>query len=81
MLLSKIFENFSKLRYNSEYNNLHRWCHPMMESYKGCTHDKILKKIDFANYDNSACLNHKPKNNIDSKGINTPQLHINYMSN
>ncbi len=81
MLLNKILESFTKLRYNSGYNNLHRWCHPGMETYKGCTQDKILKKIDFANYDNSACSNHNLKNNIDPRVINTTPQYINLTSN
>ncbi len=79
MFLSKIIDNLLKIGPKAGYNNLHRWCHPRMENYKGCTQDKILKKIDFANYDNSACFNIKTQNNINVK--NTPQEYINYMSN
>ena len=39
---------------NTGFNNLHRWCHPKMENYTGCTHDIFLRKIDFANLDNSS---------------------------
>lgn len=61
MFLNKIIESLAKLNPKKGFNNLHRWCHPMMENYKGCTQDKIFKKIDFANYDNSACLIIKKK--------------------
>ncbi len=47
-MFKKIFSIL--FRENNVIYNLHRWCHPLL---KGCSNEVILKKIDFANMDNS----------------------------
>lgn len=91
-LISRIFNNFSKILYSPEqYKHLGRWCHPGIPN---CTQDVLLRKIDFANSDNNLCNKNKknfvtvkiPFHKLDIYDINntknyTPQEYIDAMHN
>ncbi len=90
--ISNIMDKISKNLYSSEsYKNLGRWCHLGIPN---CTHDVLLRKIDFANSDNNFCNKKSqsfvttkiPLHKLDiNKGIKpnnfTPQEYIDAMHN